>query len=641
MNYALFAYFDLDLIDILFEEDSFVADMMMDTMIEIFVGDYIQQHDITTYNFFPEANHIEPIFSPAPVYDTPPSRGEFEAIEQAQNITGFNDANDVRMDVISVGRNSITIDFFFNPVHDAAFNSLRMYDFTHPGNPNGGTWVPLFGEWSHGMPRIQSGRRTIGNLVPGATYIFVSSVWSWSRNSWVNAEFRVTLPGQNAPLFGVMGITQTGFTAVATFPVDGNWGNIVEIHDGTRWRDITGQGLRARSGFFTVSNLRPGFSYQLRFTYYDRNSERWGPDTRHTVQLVPVRTPSWTVTDIRTNQFTVNVVFPVEGARYNTIGLYNRRLNGGYWIIPVRNYARSGSFTFRYSNRGLEPGWTYHMRKAFYLPGVGERDARRDVTLLPGHVRFQTRDLAFYFEPEDVAANRISANNLNLWLNRMQTTHDAFYRLTGLRHWRGQRMVMQSTRYRIRDVAWAGQTILFDQGHLMEMIRRINTAGCWSFGMMHELSHNFDHRSWNFDGEFFANFKMAYVMDRYNASVYNRNGQVRTGLAAYRQMFYNGVGMSYRRVFHQPWTYNRPRYHEDALAYSFLRIQQRIGWDPFAQTFRYFYANVGYAPITNLVRINLFLTRLRDFSGVDVIGLWRPHELHYYGLHFGGTIRYI
>ena len=45
-------------------------------------------------------------------------------------------------------------------------------------------------------------------------------------------------------------------------------------------------------------------------------------------------------------------------------------------------------------------------------------------------------------------------------------------------------------------------------------LTNINNDDNWSFAMLHEIGHNFDFDNWNFDGEFWANFKMYYVMSQ-------------------------------------------------------------------------------------------------------------------------------
>ena len=76
--------------------------------------------------------------------------------------------------------------------------------------------------------------------------------------------------------------------------------------------------------------------------------------------------------------------------------------------------------------------------------------------------------------------------------------------------------------------------------------------------------------------------------------------------------------------------------------YNMIRVRQRIGHGPFNQTFNYF-ANLSAAnmPSTQLGRVNLFLTKLRDFSGQSVIAMFTPQAIGHFGQVFGGTIAYV
>jgi len=295
--------------------------------------------------------------------------------------------------------------------------------------------------------------------------------------------------------------------------------------------------------------------------------------------------------------------------------------------------ARSGFYTVT----NLEPGWRYQLEMAFANPSNGNRVERRTryAQLLPGHTRFATRDLVFYFEPQDVALNRISHSNLWTWINRMQIAHDDLYHLTGRRPWRGRPMEIRSTRHDIdpRYAAVAGHPIRVSHQSAIDIIGGIEVHGCWTFLILHELSHNFDisyhggvryGASWNFHGEFFANFKMAYVMYRSNAEFISSTHR-RIDFAAYRNYF---------QTTHDSYIGNN-RFHHDALVHSFLRIQSQIGWEPFRRTFRYFNALApANAPQLALPRFELFINRLSHYSGVNVVNLFTQQERNVYWEHF-------
>jgi len=237
----------------------------------------------------------------------------------------------------------------------------------------------------------------------------------------------------------------------------------------------------------------------------------------------------------------------------------------------------------------------------------------------------------------------------------MQLAHDDMYHLVGRRGVAGSTTI-RSTRY-IGAAGLSGNPILIAHANVTALMDDITRHGCWSFVVLHELGHNFEGGAWwTFDTgahgapstrEFAANWMVAYVMSRRNATI-TRYGRIYVGIAGYRQYFYATSGGSYRNVFvHNIWDRNSyaHRFSGNALLYTFLSIEAQIGWEPFRQTFRYFNTLGSSTPPAPIDRVNLFLTRLRDFSGGrDVIGMMNPFSRFYYGLRFGGAgwaIRYV
>jgi len=75
--------------------------------------------------------------------------------------------------------------------------------------------------------------------------------------------------------------------------------------------------------------------------------------------------------------------------------------------------------------------------------------------------------------------------------------------------------------------------------------------------------------------------------------------------------------------------------------YNMVRVRERIGRAAFDQAFAYMFNLSGAnQTISQLERTNLFLTKLRDFSGQDVIGMFSSQALSHFGQVFGGTIAY-
>jgi len=667
-----------------FEPDLLIDDVYDDAPLYFVLGDWVEEsgffveehlliNDLAVFMDNLILDCLQSLPTPPP-YMRPVE--ELEAHEyEAHHIDGYaiplSPQYDVyvwhyaRIAVASMSNNSVTLDLVFNS-NDASLNHFRKRDFTIPGGQYGGTWVDIAGQFHFNRPPIQTGRRTVHGLVPGATYVFEVYTWSWARSAWMSYELRVTLPGQrqNAPHLSVTNRTATSFTVNFVFPVDGNWGNRI-THNG---RDITGEGWHARNNLngvrsITINNLQPNVNNFIDFHVYDRHNERWMVNTHHYIPLPQSNVRILESRSVTTTSIAIRVVFPEEGHRDNRL---MRRSSEGAWTDARYNtgsITRSGVYTFA----GLEPGKTYYFGMYYFNPRYRVtrweylRPNPRTLHCNVYFQRFQRRDLVFYLRREDVA--RGSYFYINRWMDRMQQAHDDLYHLTGNRPWQGQPMVMRSTRY-LNHNGLSGNPIRINHNAVPNLIARAET--CWSFLVMHEMSHNFDKRTgpggggwgwanWGFGGlpvgggrnvstrEHFANFKVAYTMSRRNATTHDLGGRIITGLAGYRNYF----AESYRQVFvYRNWDRRYPTpFSENALTYSFLRIQQQIGWEPFRQTFRYFNRMaVNLDDPYGIATLNLFLTRLRDYSGRDVIGMWRYHERFYYGLIFGRcpwSIRYV
>ncbi|MCL1987801.1 MAG: M60 family metallopeptidase, partial [Firmicutes bacterium] len=208
--------------------------------------------------------------------------------------------------------------------------------------------------------------------------------------------------------------------------------------------------------------------------------------------------------------------------------------------------------------------------------------------------------------------------------------------LTGRNPFGNVQTAIRTTRTGIPNYwALSGNPILINRPYMPEFIGQINSHGDWGFGVIHEFGHNFDSSRWNFDVEFFANFKMAYVVDRHNATVLTNYTGLQDLIRYYRtDANPSGKGLAYVDSI------AKNIYHHDGLTYNFLMIQQKIGWEPFRQTFRYFNdLQTSQVPASNIDKLNLFLTKLSDFSNQDVFAMLTAQEKAVYEQRFGGVLQ--
>ena len=159
---------------------------------------------------------------------------------------------------------------------------------------------------------------------------------------------------------------------------------------------------------------------------------------------------------------------------------------------------------------------------------------------------------------------------------------------------------------------------------------------------IHEIGHNFDNWRWSFDTEVFAMLFTYYYYATTGRSMANANdsrtftgSEFRTYMRSYA---YRGLG----QINHDE-AMRRGVYSPYSLAWRLGEIANEIGWQPFTDTFIYFHRlSINQVPQEPIDKLNLFLTKLRDFSGTGVIAMIPANEIRIYERHFGRTtIQYV
>lgn len=209
--------------------------------------------------------------------------------------------------------------------------------------------------------------------------------------------------------------------------------------------------------------------------------------------------------------------------------------------------------------------------------------------------------IGLFLEPEDTA--NITPANMTRWLNHLDATYNAYYDLVGGTPYSGAKIRVLSVRDYPGGWAVAGNPILWHKPYVSNELLSINNNDDWSFGITHEIGHDFDIDGWNWDGEFWANTKMYYALETLNGKVYQSKYYTGSEL---KQYYYQDAGGSYQK------TIALGTYSHDALTYCFIRIRETIGWEPFKQTFRYFKTS-GENPATNSDKFNRFLQLLQEY----------------------------
>lgn len=228
------------------------------------------------------------------------------------------------------------------------------------------------------------------------------------------------------------------------------------------------------------------------------------------------------------------------------------------------------------------------------------------------------------FDPDDIV--KISDENLNLWSSRLNLAYTDYVELTGYKPYNGGKITIKSVSCgdNCPGWAWSGQTISWaKKWWLVDEFEKINNNDDWSFGILHEISHDFDfndfgnRRGHNFDSELMANFKMVYLIEKRNAKVspgYSGNYYVGPQIINY----YKTADKGYEYAI------KNNAFTGDFLTYILLREKDRFGgWDTYKKVFR----NLGYKSVTSeSASFKAFLNEITLISKKDSKGMFNQQE---------------
>jgi NPCBM/NEW2 domain/Peptidase M60, enhancin and enhancin-like len=207
-------------------------------------------------------------------------------------------------------------------------------------------------------------------------------------------------------------------------------------------------------------------------------------------------------------------------------------------------------------------------------------------------------------------------NNPQAWLTKLDNAYLAYKDLVGGTPYKGKEITVREVARYPGGWAVAGNPIKWHKPYLKRAFMQIN-KGDWSFGILHELGHDFDmDYRWVWEAEFFANLKMAYVAEKLKVKVhqhkwYDYAKKDGPRLEDYYRMRARKVGAG--EVVENWFRHNDPSVHH------FLEIKKKIGWEPFKATFREFAKlNRKDIPRDPAKKFNLFARYLSKFSEKDL-----------------------
>ncbi len=338
-----------------------------------------------------------------------------------------------------------------------------------------------------------------------------------------------------------------------------------------------------------------------------------------------------------TDRVEIRVRFPSTSSQQaKNVYLLDFSEQNGEDIYVDQNIHYSGKETVR----NLEPGHYYvlmmtHSRGCIYQRFYTEYDGEEEKT------EYESEHVIAKLENDDKAL--AENNTFNTWLERMDTVYETLYDLTGYLPQGGDKMTINSTREDLStDLSngqnyWeilygvSGSPINISRSHYARLMTRLED-GDWGDTPIHELSHNFDNSRWEFDAEALSLLKTYYVIEQLNATIFREdvatykksNGSYEQGWITGEE-YYDFLSDTFYKGRAEG--FDRGIYTSGSLATALIDIQKEIGWIPFKKTFRYFLQlSDDQIPQSNGEKLLLFLTKLKDFSGMQVISYIRDTD---------------
>ncbi len=368
------------------------------------------------------------------------------------------------------------------------------------------------------------------------------------------------------------------------------------------------------------------------------------------------------ITDKTHNSITCKVVFPISGNTRYTISLLDFNTNDGLSSYEEK-FSRTNtlldeeSFTIDNLVPGgiyfVELNWEVSTGNVLFCSGMYRRVQLKYITE-EAKTSYPGRYIISTLEDDD--KENASDTDFNIWLSRMDSAYACLKDLTGYTPQGGRKIEIRSTRQDLNDLygvvdgetywqiiyGWSGFPITFAQPHYRGLMNRLS-SGDWGDLPLHEISHNFDKDIWEFDAETLSFFKMYYILTQLSGTVYRSDvatydsyyGPWYTG-DEYYDFLKSDCYISYESYF------DFGEYSSGGLAAILIDIEREIDWKPFKSTFRYFSSlDDDQVPETQGDKLKLFLTKLKDYSGEDVLDYISSRDTGIIENHFGITLNYV
>ena len=226
--------------------------------------------------------------------------------------------------------------------------------------------------------------------------------------------------------------------------------------------------------------------------------------------------------------------------------------------------------------------------------------------------------------------DKFTDEEIQIWADDLDFAYEQLAELVGDVPYNGDKIIINSTAepFVSKVIAYAGNPIKLNYYYEYEDLERVIKQGCVSFGMFHEIGHDFDYIfDWSIDGEVTTNYKMLYILDHSDRIV----------IAGETPTDSRGLRDHYKKTYYDTSVGVRNgKYDLFAMVYIYSRFTDVVGWDAVKATFREF---GEYMPDlkTNLGKFTYFMYKVQEnynklnpnASGTEIRDSFPKGELEY------------
>ena len=455
-------------------------------------------------------------------------------------------------------------------------------------------------------------------------------------------------PSNSFTSISLVSKTDTSITFDIWFKSGDDVNNYLKKYDTVSWTTLLGQGTgTATSRRYTATGLKPGWVYKFETGKYDWASSSW-QKSELIVETTGAKTQALSFVSATANSITVQAQYPAEGIWGNTLKYYDSLTSTWVSFGGTDLYQNSGTYTLS----GLIPGVTYRIYLSSYdhmTKSWREQIYQNINTVLPAENILSYSKSNIDFKLDKLFTDTLGSTLTNSFLTNTNAGYASMYNLVGGNTtYSSGRMEIKHIRNNAQSfegmsgwpITWQFVNVNYPYNYALDHAIKMKALNVSTTETpFHEISHNFDNYKWVFEAEALAILKIYY-----HYSITNQTMAVSNQAISFTGGDYKNYMKSYANRINGHINYDAAMaqgvYSPYSLAYTLSDIADEIGWTAFTNTFTYFY-NLPYTdvPTTQLGKFNLFLTKLSDYSGQDVVAMLSAQERTVYEDYFGGNIR--